>query len=345
MVEASSVSTAVSRPVLIVGGSGLVGAKTAHTLRQLYRDLPITIGGRDLKKAKAVADSLGNADAVEVDLTKRDLGQGDRLYSAVAMFVKDQTLNSMRFAQDHGLPYVSISTGIYEMGPEIALFAHRPTAAPILMNSTWLAGAATLPALYFAKEFRTIKAIEVYALLDSRDLGGPAADADFERLLMASPHAPYLKDGAWAWTNGSEAKRTVRSARGIEIPVTPYSPFDVLCLSAATDAHSIRFEFAMGTLADNEDEIATEIIIDISGETLPGEAVRKRYTLSHPKGQMPITAAGVSVAVERLMGLDGNPIPGPGLYLPELLIEPEIMIRRLKQFGLEIDQKALDHEV
>jgi saccharopine dehydrogenase-like NADP-dependent oxidoreductase len=56
--------------VLIVGGSGVVGSTAARTLRRLHADLPITIGGRDLARARAVAEEIGDADAVVVDLAR-----------------------------------------------------------------------------------------------------------------------------------------------------------------------------------------------------------------------------------------------------------------------------------
>lgn len=324
-------------PVLIIGGSGFVGAQTAHALRKLHPDVPITIGGRDLHKAEAVAQALGNADAAIVDLDRRDLGLDPELHvSAIAIFVKDHTLNSMRYAQDKGAAYVGVSSGVYEMGPEVALFAHRPQAAAILMNSTWLAGAALLPALHFVKAFDRVESITLSAVLDPRDMGGPAASADFDRLLMAAPQSSYLKDGKWTWTTEADKKRVVRMSNGVELPATPYSPFDLLSLSAATAARNVRFDFALGQPDETTPDVVAEIIIEIEGEKA-GKPHQARHVLSHPEGQAPVTAAGVAVAIERLAGLDGKPPPGPGLYFPELLIAPEHMIARLKEFGMRID--------
>lgn len=329
--------TRSNKSVLIIGGSGFVGAQTAQALRQLYPDLPITIGGRDLKKAEAVATTLGAADAAVIDLDRRDLGlDAERQFSAIAMFVKDHTLNSMRYAQDKFIPYVGVSTGVYEMGPEVALFAHRPNASAILMNSTWLAGAALLPALHFIKAFDRVESITLSAVLDPRDMGGPAASADFDRLLMAAPQTSYLKDGKWTWTTEADKKRVVRMTNGVELPATPYSPFDLLSLSAATAARNLRFDFALGQPDETSPDIVAEIIIDIDGEK-NGKPHQARHVLSHPEGQAPVTAAGVAVAVERLAGLDGKAPPAPGLYFPELLIVPEHMIARLMQFGMRID--------
>ncbi len=50
------------RPVLIVGGSGIVGRRLAKVLRRLHPGLPITIGASDLAKARALGDRDGRCD-------------------------------------------------------------------------------------------------------------------------------------------------------------------------------------------------------------------------------------------------------------------------------------------
>ena len=62
------------KPVLILGGSGQAGAGAAATLRGWYPTLPLTIAGRDIERAQRVADELGAATAVTIDLRRRDLG-------------------------------------------------------------------------------------------------------------------------------------------------------------------------------------------------------------------------------------------------------------------------------
>lgn len=332
-------SANTQKPVLIVGGSGIVGSQAAKMIRRLHPTLPITIGGRDLTRADAVAKEVGGADAVRVDLERRDLGQSEgRAYGAVVMFLKDDTLNSLKYAQDKGLPYVSISTGVFEVGPEVGHYVHRPTSAPILMDSNWLAGAATLPALHFAREFQTLDSIELAAVLDEQDLGGPAAYADFERLTKAAPSVLLLQDGKWRWVSGEEATRTFIGVDGSKLQGQAYSPLDVLSLSAATDARSIRFDLVVGESAARRrgEPFSTEIIIELTGRKHDGTQGRVRHEIVHPSGQAPVTALGVAVAVERLLGLAGGPPVAPGLYLPHVLIDPAYMVRRLEEFGARI---------
>lgn len=332
-------SASTRAPVLIVGGSGVVGSQAAKTLRRLYPDLPLTIGGRDLGKARAVADDLGRADAVVVDLERTDLGQDpERRYSAVVMFVKDDTLHSLAFAQARGVPYLEISTAVFELGPAIGLFVHRPSSAPILIDGNWLAGTATLAALHFAREFRTIEAIEIAAVLDEQDVGGPAAYIDFERQTKAVPSALMLVDGKWTWATGDLASRSFKDVDGREMQGQAYSLLDVLSLATATGARSIRSDVALGESASRRrgEPFSSEIIIEIAGTRHDGTPARVRREIVHPQGQAPMTAVAVAVGVERLLGLAGGaPVP-PGLYLPHVVIEPEHMLRRLEEFGAQI---------
>jgi short subunit dehydrogenase-like uncharacterized protein len=106
-----------SKPVLIIGGSGVVGSLMARTLRRLHPPLPIAIGGRDSARAEAVAAAVGNAHAVAIDLDRPDLGLSeDATYAAVVLFVKDDTLNSLRYALAKGIPHIGISSGTFEIG-------------------------------------------------------------------------------------------------------------------------------------------------------------------------------------------------------------------------------------
>lgn len=329
-------------PVLIIGGSGVIGSQTARAIRRLHPELPIAIGGRNLAKAHAVAAEIGGAVAVGVDLDRPDLGQGDgAAFSAIAIFVKDDTLNAMRYAQAHGLPYVSVSSGTFEIGPEVAAFVHGPAKAPILMASQWLVGAVALPALHFAAAFQTVDAIRIGALLDEQDMGGPAAYADYERITGMAPAALTLEEGKFVWVTGEKAAARYRSVDGVEIPAQAYSPFDIISLAAATDARSIRFDLALAESASRRrgDPFSTEITIEIEGRLATGDRARSRHEIVHPGGQAPLTALGVALGVERLLGLAGGEPVAPGLYLPEVLIDPAYFVERMQAFGTRFESR------
>ena len=44
-------------PVLILGGYGSVGSRTARALRRLHPELPLVIAGRDSAKAHALGET------------------------------------------------------------------------------------------------------------------------------------------------------------------------------------------------------------------------------------------------------------------------------------------------
>jgi len=332
-------STSRKGPVLLIGGSGVVGSQAAKALRRLHPDLPIAIGGRDLGKAEAVAAEIGRAAAVAIDLERADLGlPAKESYSAVSMFVKDETLRPLRYAQAHGIPYVDISTGAFDIGPEVALYIRAPDRAPILLGSGWLAGAATLPAIHFAREFRTVDSIAIGAILDEEDMGGPAAYADYERYTTLVPNALVRAGGKWLWIGGADAVRRFKDSEGTDVEGRAYGALDAISLGAALDAHSVRFDFAMGKSAGRRrgEPLSTETIIEIEGVQKDGRRARARHELIHPAGQAPVTGLGTALAIERLLGLAGGAAPAPGLYLPEVLIEPGYAVERFAEFGTRI---------
>lgn len=334
-------TTTPQDPVLIIGGSGIVGSLAARMLRQAQPELPITIGGRDLAKAEAVARAIGKADAATINLDRPDLGlPEERRHSALVVFVKDAGLNALRHAQAHGIPHLSVSSGVFEVGPEMALHVHKPQAAPILMASHWLAGVAVLPTLHYARDFARVDSIAIGVVLDEQDMGGPAAYADFERLTTAAPHALILKDGKWLWAKGEDGARRFVNVDGTELPGQAYSPLDVISLAAATQARDIRVDLHYGASAGRQrgGTFSSDLVIEIAGEGPDGKPLRQRREITHPQGQAPITALGVTVGTERLLGLTGEPPAAPGLYLPEALIEPAYFIKRLEGIGTQFRQ-------
>lgn len=325
--------------VLLVGGAGQIGGRVARILRRLQPDLPLVLGGRDLGKAAALAASLGHARAVQIDLEREDLGlAAAEAFAAVAMLVKDPSLAALRLAQDRGAAYVDISTGAFEIGPEVAQFARRPQAAPILLAGHVGAGAVTLVAQQLARAFRTVESIELAVILDEQDMGGPAAEADFERQIQAAAGAQVLVDGKWRWIGGEQARREFSDVDGGLRVGQAYAVFDTLSVATATRARSVRFDLVVGESSSRRrgEPFSIEMIVEIAGEALDGRPTRTRHEIVHPEGQAPVTAVSVAIAVERLLGLAGGPPVPPGLYLPDVLLDPAAVLDRLQAFGLRV---------
>ena len=325
-------------PILLVGGAGEVGRQTVRNLRLVHPAVPLLIGGRDLARAMKVAGDARHADGVTIDLGAADLGLGDRPVSAVAVLFTDERSATLRFAQARGVPHVSISPGIVEIGIETAAFIHAPRAAPVVLGTEWLVGATSVPTLAFAKTFARVDTIGIGALLDEEDAFGPAANADLERQTKTMPAALTRRDGAWRWRTGEDAKTSFRAADGTAMEADAFSPYDVLGLAMATGAPNVEFSLALGISSSRRrgEPMSTEILIDLAGEDQAGRPLRMRHAIIHPEGQMPLTGLGVAMLLESLIGLDGRPATPAGLYFPHQLLDPAAYFDRLARIGGEV---------
>ncbi|WP_069159840.1 saccharopine dehydrogenase [Nocardia altamirensis] len=322
--------------VLILGGSGQAGSDTATMLRRWHPELPLTIAGRNLERAQQVADELGGATAVTIDLNRKDLGlPAGQQYSAVVATLWDARLNGLRYAQDHGLPYLSISSGLVDIAPEVVAGAQRATASPILVASHWAAGLVTLAALDAARAFGRIDTIKVGAILDETDAGGPAALVDLERWAEAAPTGLVRRDGVFTWVAGSDMETTVRTVDGADQPAQYIAILDVTSMALATAAPNVSFAFAIGESAGRRGggPASVEVRIDLEGTTPAGAALTTTRTFVHAEGQRPITALGVALGVERLLGLRGEPV-APGIHTPESLLDPAYVVKQMAEIGI-----------
>jgi len=326
------------KPILLIGGSGIVGSWAARFLRAAHPELPLLIGGRDGARATESASKIGNAEGVILDMTADDLGLGARTVSAVAILFMDERIAGLRFAQARRIPHVSISPGIIELAPEVAACIHSPAAAPVVLGTEWLVGATTVPTLEFAKDFSRLHDIRIGALLDEKDAFGPAANVDLERQTKTMPAALARRDGAYVWRVGDDAKAMFRAIDGTEMEASALSPNDVVGLATATGAPNVSFNLALGVSSSRRrgEPMSTEIIVELSGDDRNGQPLRTRHAIMHPEGQMPLTGLGVAMLLERLAGIDGQPATPAGLYFPYQLLDPTAYFARLEQIGGQI---------
>ncbi|MFF4991352.1 hypothetical protein ACFY19_29510 [Streptosporangium saharense] len=318
-------------PVLIMGGSGQAGAGAAAVLRRWHPELPLTLAGRDLDRARKVADGLGAATAVTIDLRRDDLGlPEDGKYSAVVAAVWDSHLNGLRYAQGHGLPYLSISNGLVDLAPEVFAVAQR-ASAPVLLASHSFAGLAVLAALDAARRFERIDTIRITLILDELDAGGPAAVADLDRLMAATSAGLVRRDGVFAWVDGEEARVEVATEDGVVLPGQTIAIPDVPSVALATGAPNVRFDFAVGESAGRRGggPASVEVRIDLEGTGPGGTPLGVSRRLAHPEGQRPLTALGIALGVERLLG---EPV-APGVHAPEALLDPVLAVERMVDAG------------
>jgi hypothetical protein len=242
------------------------------------------------------------------------------------------------------LPHLSISSGVYEIAPEVATYMHSPGAAAIVLGYEWLVGATTVASLACAKAFSKIDEITISALVDEQDGGGPAVAEDFERLSQMMPAALTRRDGSYVWRSKDDAKAEFRSIDGTKVEAAGFSSIDVVGLAAATGAPNVQFNIATGVSSSRRrgGSKSTEIIIELAGEDHDGRPLRTRHAVFHPGGAAPLTALGVSMIIERLVGLDGSAPTPPGLYFPFHVLDHATYLSRLQAEGGSIVPLAVE---
>ncbi|MDH5821952.1 hypothetical protein QFW77_02950 [Luteimonas sp. RD2P54] len=326
----------MTAPVLVLGGYGSVGSKTIRMLRRLHPELPVTIAGRDLAKAHALAAELGHARGAPLDLTREDLGlPEDGAHSLVLTAVRDLSLRSLRFAQARGLPYVALSDGVFELGPTVAQYAQRPSASAVLLLGHGMGAVPMMSALELAGEFRSVEAIQVGLVFDPEDPLGPASAVDMDRIARIGP-APLLRErGSWAWAGEASAAREFTGVDGRRHAGTAVGLVDVLGLASA-GAPEVRVDLAEAPTASRlaGGAVSHEVIVEIRGDHRRRGRGRYRRELVDPEGYAFLSARGIALAIERMLGLDGRSAPAPGLYFPETLMAPAGFMQRLRALGV-----------
>jgi hypothetical protein len=171
------------------------------------------------------------------------LGLGDNVVvTAVVMLAPEARINGLSYAQELGVPYLNINASLTEIGPDWRV--HRTTAAPVVLASHWMAGAATLLAIDRAKGFDIVRPIRLGAIVDEKDPVGPAAIEDMER--VHGPDAIVFEGGRRVWLSGNAAKGKFASIDGRSLDATVFSTFDTASLHVATGATDIRFDLVNG---------------------------------------------------------------------------------------------------
>jgi hypothetical protein len=325
-------------PVLILGGYGSVGSRTARALRRLHPDLPLVIAGRDTAKAKALAAELGRATSAPLDLERDDLGLPTALKPAVMLTaVRDLSLRTQRWAATQGAAYVALSDGVFEVGPAIAGFVRQPEAAPVVLLGHSMGSVPALAALHAATDFERIDAIEVGLVFDPADPLGLASQKDMDRIGAIGPAPLVRSEWLWRWIGAPQTQRSFTGVDGRVHDGATVGLVDVFSL-AASGARSVRVDFAEGQTASTlrGEGPSHEVIIEIAGLRKDGREGRFRWELVDPDGYAALSAKGIAVVIEGLFGLAGKDRPTSGLHLPETLVETSHLVRRLAEFGIAL---------
>jgi len=220
------------------------------------------------------------------------------------------------------------------LGPKLALHAKWSSQAASLILDTSFAGVLILAGLHIAARFEKVLTVEIGALMDEKDLGGPAslADAgDFDE----TPPGLVLSNSNWQKPEAHQATRKFSLTDGTEYTGTSFPSVDIPDIAAAINPVSARLDFTYGVSPGSRDRgsPSVEIVYDIDGILPGGQRQKIKAQLSHQKGQTALTALGVAVAIEVLAGkVTGRPVPA-GIHMPSSLIPVDHMVKRLQEGG------------
>lgn len=144
-------------------------------------------------------------------------------------------------------------------------------------------------------------------------------------------------DRVWSTIDSATNTRQIVLSEGNETIGFPMGVLDVPSMAAVTGAASIRFDLtkgdSLGTRSGNR--ASHDLYIDIEGELRSGEPARRRLIVSDPNGQAHLTALGTLMAIERILGLDGEPVVPGGVHYPESILSAANVMPRLRASGIQ----------
>jgi predicted dinucleotide-binding enzyme len=325
--------------ILVVGGYGLIGSTVARQIRKVTAEAELILAGRNPDKGAALARELGRAITAHLDV---EAANGLDALDAVDLIVSalyDPANALIEAALTRSIAHIGITTKADDVAPITAAALRLPPKRPIVLSGHSMAGAATIVAQMAAQRFSHIDSIALAALYDERDTVGPMTASDAEMLVS---RALLREGGKWKWLDGRQHGRQVRLANGDVLDAYPAGLLDAASLAAITGASDVRFDLAQGlSLGTRAGRAASsDVYIDIAGILRTGAPGKQRTILSDPGGLAHLTALGVVVAAECVLGLGGRAPASGGLHLPETLVEPAAAVARFEQFGVRITHET-----
>jgi hypothetical protein len=321
--------------VVIAGGYGLVGGMVARHLRAADHQVDLVLAGRNPEHGEGLAAELGartaRLDVADAAGSLAALGSVDLLIATL----QDPGDNLLTTALRAGAAHIGIVRTADSMASS-AIVAVNLAQRPALMLGHWQAGVLTLAALAAAKSFARVDRIEMAALYDYADPIGPMTATDSGGFVG---RALVREAGGWAHLDAAVSGRRVERGDLPGFDAMPMGVLDTPGLATMTGAVDVRFDLGTGMSIGTAGGGAAshDLYIDITGTTESGETVMQRTLMSDPKGQAHLTALGVLIGAERVLGLDGHAPPAAGFRLPETTIDVDRAVERLRAFGVRIE--------
>lgn len=322
----------MSPRILIAGGYGLVGGLVARHIRAAGHDVELILAGRTPADGEALAQELG-ASTARLDVNDPDLGEIGPVDLVIAA-LQDPREALLLAALRSGAAHIGVTRTADTMSPA-AVAAAAFAVRPVLLLGHWQAGVMTLAAQAAARAFTRVERIEMAALYDYADPIGPMTAGDSQGFVG---RALTRSEGLWVSVDAAVSGRQVVRRGQPDFEAMPMGVLDVPSLAIVTGAPNVRFDLGTGESRGTQAGLAAshDLFIDVTGQVENGPLGTRRTVVSDPRGQAHLTALGVLVGVERILGLDGGPLAGPGLKFPESFIDAVAAMGRFEAFGVEM---------
>lgn len=355
--------------VLIAGGYGVVGQQIAEIIRAHHPELPILIAGRDPAKGQALANRLGYADVIALDMLQPNPLQNLQPRAVLAA-VNDPHDYLLRDAIKKGVPYLDITRWTERMHAALAIAEQEKLVAPVMLSSAWMAGVAAVVAKDLTRNMQSVKTIDIAVLYSLKDKAGPNSTEYMDRLatpfdVMIDGEAksvyPYTDPRRVTFPGGYSAKayrfdtpdqftlhQTANAASvAARIAFDDALSTNLLVLLTRSGVWKLlsgkRFESLRHAVLFNPGKGARhEIVIEVQGEIAAGKPVTLCATILDPRGQTHLTAVGAAIQLDRLLGLDGDSAPTAGVIFPDTAPRFDHALGVLRAAGVEVKKGSVD---
>jgi saccharopine dehydrogenase-like NADP-dependent oxidoreductase len=354
--------------ILIAGGYGVVGQQIAEVIRANNPELPIVIAGRNPEKGQALADSLGNASVLSLNMEQSNPLKNLKVRAVLAA-VNDPNDFLLIDAIQKGIPYLDITRWTERLREAVEVAKKANLKAPVLFSSAWMAGVAAVVTRELTKDTKSINNIDISVLYSLKDKAGPNSTEYMDRL--ATPFE-VISNGESKQVYPYTDPKKITFPSGYSANAYRFDTPDQFTLPKTTNARTvsarIAFDDAMSTwllvmltrsglwklvsgerfkslrrsILFNPGKGANhEIVIEAQGTDHAAKPVQLRATILAPKGQTHLTAVGAAIQLDRLLGLDGASAPSSSIVFPDTAPQTSYALSVLGASGIEVKIESL----
>ncbi|NWD73147.1 saccharopine dehydrogenase NADP-binding domain-containing protein [Pseudomonas gingeri] len=314
--------------ILIAGGYGVIGTHVAQQLRQRHPHVELLIAGRNPARGEALAEQLGHASTVALDINSNHVPEEARDVDIIVCAMPDPRHLLAEYAIANGIAYINIAVA---NGDDVLpwLVASNPHNArrPIVPLGHYEAGSMLMLVAHLARSFDRVDQVEMCALNDPSDwLGEMTSHA------LAEEPIPALARYNGQWQHET-TPREIKLSDGSSALATPFQTLDAFSVYGLTRAHTIRFDVANGASIGTREKAraSMELYVEIEGVDQTGKALRMRAFASDPQGQAHFTAFGVVNAIDAICATSLG-----GVLFPEQILDCDLVLKAMGDAGIAI---------